>query len=575
MKKLYSVAAAAIAGSFLLTGVAFASFGVNVSTTSEEVAAGSPCDLGPAFTFEFGPDSILTAGDEIIVDLPFNPNGSKVTLCKGFDYVIAPGDEILDLAALDATNMWDFTNHTIAAKTNLTPFGFVGTTPVVGNFTGAIAFHVTGTQGGDRIKIEILGAAAGNNVKVQSAAGDALLLDIFKRVGSVANGGAAGNYEAGAGGGAATGGVLLAQDDTNTSHYGGDGAVGSVADEFVDADDNTLCMNVSQWPGATVDASITSKPNNVFTFAPTNPEIAHLRDGAVAFQNCNKSVVGPVAIRPITQASPSCTFDNETPTTYAGTHNNKILITSLNDFKQERYDLRLTILTAPEGGTPRPGDGGVYFTPASATVSANGGTTTVSADLVSQCADFAQSGAGRYTSVFIQGAVMPAGMKAMVIDLPTLIYDYPELAVGDIVDMRIELFRAPCGVILEGDKPIVRSFQDPSAASATLIFPYFATPGAFWNGIALVNMSNEPSEVDLRLTEVDGDVAEGTVTIQAGQMYTNTLMGMIQQGVLQLTAGSGELGDANAYMRAQGPGIDGFAIMSNGAGVSAGYLPRN
>ncbi len=613
MKKLYSVAAATIAGSFLLTGVAFAGFGVDVFNTSEEVAAHSPCDLGPAFSFEFGPGTIFTEGDEIIVDLPYDPNGPRVTLCKDMDYVIAPGGKVLKIDALVAANMWNAPG-VFPAKTDAVPFGYTGPTALAaGDFgagagTDGFAFHVTGAKGGDRIKVEVLSNTSGAKLKGKSAdPADGFQLDLFKREGSGVSGE---TYLV------AAHAVLLAQDATNKKLYGGDTA-GGVADNFVSADDNTLCLNVSEWTRTTVDASIKSNPNNVFTFAPTNPEIAHLRDGAIAFQNCTKSVVGPVDITPVTQTTAVCTIENGVfkggtgasavvPSGYADTHNNPILIVSQNELRAEKYALKLTILTAPEGGTPQPGNGGVYFaddagidiyTYASKSAAcadknltvgtkktlntsiqwtdAGGGTTTSSAKLPGSCDDLDDSTKGRYITMYAEmNTKLAAGQKAFLVNIPKLIYDYRDVNPGDIVDVRVELHRAPCGLVVKEDKPVVRSFQDPTGAVATLTFPYFAKPDPFWNGIALVNLASAEVEVDLTLTEVDGDVGEGKVTIPAGEMYANTLTGMIQQGVLELTSGDGELGDTNAYMKAVGPSIDGFTIMSNGSGVSMGYLPR-
>lgn len=112
----------------------------------------------------------------------------------------------------------------------------------------------------------------------------------------------------------------------------------------------------------------------------------------------------------------------------------------------------------------------------------------------------------------------------------------------------------------------------PENATSTLIFPYLGkTDGAWWNGIAVTNLTDNDGTADVTLYE-GGDAFTGTIEVDANG---TAVIDMVNDLELTTAGGDGVMGNERAYAKVVTNGFtgSGFAMMAKESnGVSMGYL---
>jgi hypothetical protein len=105
-----------------------------------------------------------------------------------------------------------------------------------------------------------------------------------------------------------------------------------------------------------------------------------------------------------------------------------------------------------------------------------------------------------------------------------------------------------------------------------LIFPYLGkTDGAWWNGIAVTNLTDNDGTADVTLYE-GGDAFTGTIEVDANG---TAVIDMVNDLELTTAGGDGVMGNERAYAKVVTNGFtgSGFAMMAKESnGVSMGYL---
>jgi hypothetical protein len=357
-----------------------------------------------------------------------------------------------------------------------------------------------------------------------------------------------------------------------------------------------------------------------YTFSPSDPQIAHISPAAsFALAYCQKSATGRIACGAKgVQAIDTCiSFDYETATGYiAGTHlgTNRLIISSNNALPLTNYQIRLEILV--NGLT---GDNGVYWT--NEAILADGFD-----DLLAACgaAVGALPAAGNQANyVYLNGANLPTLPTApvaapgavgscdiasttrpvsvttnetgldlaltndyLLINIPQMRYDLDEIAVDDVVSVRVTLIKAPCGTVFQGTLQIGTMCAAPvvpALAVNTLVYPYFTAMANdnWWDGIVITNLTAVQGNFTALIYEQDGDVGSFTGTIDPNSLYQNTLQNALA-GATLVTAGSdGVLGNSLCYVLVCTDfTADGFGFMGSlstnslMANESMGYIPR-
>jgi hypothetical protein len=584
MKK-FLLTMATVVSIFALAGTAFAL--VNVNVTSEPIRADATCDKAGGFTLTFGSEVSLVHGDQITIDLTYG-----VTLCRNIDILIAADNtgEVGGTFASVTDPGWDLANAN-------DPSAPVYIEDASGNAViagGGVYFHLHGNSGSQRITIDIIGE---DNDTASITLGDdpdddKLTLKFLDQ--------------------------QVNADFVNTGIWVNNEATDYVYDDVAPLADNTICINVSHpdFSGTVVRASLDSKGDK-FTFDPSDPQVAHLApsiDYDIAY--CEKAGVGRVELgskigeTQTTTASESCNgFDFETLAGYcteSADLNNKLLIQSDDPYESVNYQIRLEILVNGESGA-----NGVYWSNESVRTLSDDddedlcdlGTAThvvgatyeyldgdgdpvnvgnIQARLDDEC-DVANNGRAVVLTTDADNLGLVASDTFLWIDLPALNYDIDEVAQDDEVSVVVTLIKAPCGELFTGEVDVGIlgcTPATPPAQTSALLFPYF-TPveadDAWWDGIAIINLTANAGTVTVTLTEMDGDVGTLTVTLPASGMYLNTLSDMLD-GMTLDTSVEGTLGNSDCYiiLNAEGTSnIDGFAMMGyNDGGWGIGYLPR-
>jgi hypothetical protein len=592
MKKVL-LTIAAVVSVFALAGTAFATVDINV--TSEPIRADATCDKAGGFTLTFGPDEVLLDGDQITFDLTYG-----VTLCRDIDIVLAAAAGATLTA--DATNVgWDAATTAQVGVDTPSPVSWENTAPTAN--AGGVYFHIYGTSGSPRITIDVIGEQdATSSLTVNGAPDDKLIVKFLDQ--------------------------RINTDFTTPGIYVDDSAVaGNNYTVAAAVADNTICIDVSDpdFTGTTVNANFDSKDDK-YTFVPSNPQVAHLGP-SLDYQRayCDKGVaVGRIelgertAATQTTGASETCTwFDFETGHGYCtGTHgdSNMLLIESLDAaYELINYQIVLEILVNGD-----PAYQGVAWS--NQVVGADGFNTVADA-----CADAdgdPDVGAqANYTYYRSDGVAIPAGnvedphnnecdigdgtagstdaravsleteasMLDLVasndvlrIDIPAMNYDLDLVAQDDEVTVAVTLLKTPCGVLYTDEIEVgtIGCVVIPVTQTSKLLFPYF-TPveadDAWWDGVAIINLTSTDGTVTLTFYEMDGDIGSTTVDLPAGGMFLSTLADLLA-GMTLDTSVDGTLGNSDCYVKALASGpnsIDGFAMMGySDGGWGIGYLPR-
>lgn len=157
----------------------------------------------------------------------------------------------------------------------------------------------------------------------------------------------------------------------------------------------------------------------------------------------------------------------------------------------------------------------------------------------------------------------------------------PDLAVAN-TDVRFwatgEVL--PCGTVFSGMVTGARLTACGSGISNTILFPYFTAieTGAWWNGIAIVNLGSTVGTATITVYEKDGDVfASQAITLgPTDRLLSKTLDDPFFTWTQE--SGAGTFGDSDCYVKVTTDfNVDGFGMMGNnspGNDDSMGYLPR-
>lgn len=581
MKKTFVVFSAILAV-FAMVSVSHATSTSTVTVTSNPIQQNSACDKAGGLTITWGPNSVLTAGDQITGDLPLG-----VTLCKNINFEISAGGNALNTAGNR------FVAGTTAAPTNTVPgggFELVGdAVNTVTTGAAGLYFQVVGVAGSQRVTIYVLGDA-GTSITVGAVNTDAAILRILGQ--GLTN-------------------IYTPETVSGATVYD---VAGTVAD-------NTLCINVTGYTGQTVNMSLNSTPSQPYTFIPSNPEVAHIiTPELISLYNCKGDNPGRIAIgsTSATQSgtSDSCiAFDNENGAGYCTSgsslhYNNKLVIhNSSGSFTPGDYTVTLQILVNGQAG-----DHGVYFTNQAVGYEAFSSGTDVCSASTTAGAPNAVGTQANYTYLNASGATLvntdigaprnddcstisataravtlttdtsslglTSGMNYVWIDMPAFNYDPSMVNAGDVVTVKVTLTLPPCTSVFTGTFNVGTFGCVVTPPSYTLLFPYFTPMNGsegFWNGIAIINKGTTSGTITFTVYEQDGDVGTYTVpTPVAGNSMYRTLLSNILSGMTVSGTGSGVLGDSPCYIVVTTTfNADGFGMIADPAnGTSMGYLPR-
>lgn len=552
---------------FLLAGAAFAANTATINVTSEPIKAQATCDKAGGITITFDRNTVLRDNDQITMDLTLN-----VTLCRTIDLVVSHngGSDLEN--DIDTEDIgWDETNSDIGGPVVLTDESGAATSA-----GGGVYFYVHGVSGTARVTIDVIGESPDATYTIGTGNNDKLAITILDQ---------ATNTDYG------TDGVYVDSDD--------DG----IYDEDAAAADNTICINVSSpaFTGSVVNGNFDSAGDK-FTFIPSNPQIAHITPAsAIDFSSCKGQDPGRIDIGDrITQGSDTCdAFDNETSSGYCSFRDNRLILAATSPFDLAQYQISLEILV-----NGAEGDNGVYWS--SEEIGSDGYNTSDEA-----CdAPVSEMGLGAATYLLANGSAAspdaphsddcdvdaiaravtvtsPESDLGLVspndylwIDMPAFNYDLDEINEGDVVSVRVTLFKTPCGTVFTGVFE-VGTFGCISTTTDTIYFPYFTemsdTADDYWDGIAITNLGGTTGSCDLTIYEQDGDVGAMTITgIAPRSMYVNLLSAMLPSMTLSSSGGSGTLGDSRCWIYITGDfSMDGFAMISRpDTGESMGYIPR-
>jgi hypothetical protein len=401
----------------------------------------------------------------------------------------------------------------------------------------------------------------------------------------------------------------------NPGIYTDDDGDGSY-DDLAELADNTICIDISDptFTGTKVQGNMDSA-GDVYTFIPSNPQIAHIiSQQDYEFATCKNANCGEILlgerIGSVPQGpagSETCMpFDNESGEGYCTgglvnhTNNNMIIYRADDNFVDDAYNITLTILV---NGTT--GDHGVYFS--------NDPVYYAAYDNEDDACDYEDETG---TALNAAAGVDPAGYPEcdvplgsrpttltttatnlftgnedyLVVDIPTLVYDLDEVADGDQVEVEVTLTKAPCGELFTdtwciGEIVNACTVVDPAGPSDELLYPYFTnmTGDSWWDGIVVDNLSATAGGFTAYIFEKDGD--QGTYSPAADvagySSYIALLSNIVGDANITVSTGSGVLGDSPCYIIVCTEFIsDGFAMLGstldsavNGS-ETMGYLPR-
>ncbi|WP_321531246.1 hypothetical protein [uncultured Desulfuromonas sp.] len=541
----------------LAAGTAFAANRVEVKVTSEPIAQYATCEKAGGYTMEWDSGSTILGGDQLTIDLPLN-----VTLCNDIDIMLPWTDAAGGVPGVDAGDDNGVPRNTLAAYAAGTAGAAFSGAPV-DEAEDAVYFYISGDAGTQRVTINVVAVGGVTGITVGGNADDVFTLEFFDQN---------------------TDGIFVDDDDADAVYNN----AGVIAD-------NTRCINVSAYSNETVKDSLDSAADK-YTFIPSDPQVAHIVAATgYSLYECDKNSVGRIIMGEAEyQGSESCvSFDFEDGDGYcANTHsaNNALIIKATADMPITDYNVELEILTDGVYWSDETVDMASYEDAANACAGTNsvgddlgltptytdaaGETESAAAPRANGTEDCDVADGSKAVTLYLTGT-SPVGADAryLEIDMPAFNYDLDEITAGDEVEVRVKLSKAPCGEIIE-DTFVVGTFGCIEAGvSYDVTFPYFTqiTGDAFWDGMAIVNLSGTAGTAELTIYEADGDVFTASYDVEAhGMVVFNT------SDLLSTATGSGTLGDARFYVEVEADfNVDGFAMMANSAtGESMGYLPR-
>lgn len=602
-----------------LGGVAFAKNRVEVKVTSEPVPENSTCSKAGGFSLEWDSESVIEVGDQITLDLDYI-TPSLVTLCNSIDIYIAKS------RTGNTLNGWLTTDRVAVmgydADTN--PIYFQDDTDnndqdlqILAADTGetnGIYFHVYGSAGSRRVTIDVMGDAGttdsariivGGNGDNVSEDGDTFVLQFFdQKVDVTADGNASPLkvYTSGAG----------------SIYHDDDGVIGGsmTLDEAIILE-NTFCINVSNW-----DVAATSKgtwnvsmdtAGDVYTFIPSNPQIAHIEDseaeGSAILTGC-KEGVGTIPITTI--QGQQCIFDYEEGTGYCmdnngtltdHTGNHRIVLQKTtstggmgNWDANFTYSVEMEILVTPAGGTASSGDHGVYWINENIGIQPDDSLDDICNDADDMIAEgaqrFAPTAVAGYGTGFATGSCSDTNTTRRItnatvdinvgaadpyiwIDTPQMAFNSSTVSAGDQITIRTwisgtNLNATDCATASLNYGPFDRVIGTigPCGQNFSLVYQYLTDPSdTNWaSGIAITNIGEVAGEADIYYYESDMDMAVlADVDFTAREIKTWGTSAFLAEAGLTTTFNSadGVLGDAPGYIVVCSDfNIDGFALLS-------------
>jgi hypothetical protein len=379
-------------------------------------------------------------------------------------------------------------------------------------------------------------------------------------------------------------------------------------------EDNTFCIDVEEYDNETVNVSFDSKADK-YTWQDSHPQVAHVVAGnSLVAYDCEKKVCGRIEMPGAASqgGSDTCGYiDNEAGINLLGanyassggycnnTHRNNKVIIRTNDlapWDASNFSLTLTILVNGAAG-----DNGVYFVNeapgtegydtaetacADTSATANNGTRTLynASDAilpaVSATPDTDCTIAAANKAVKMHVAATTFGLNQTTnnyawIDLPRMIFDRSLFQAGDVLEVRVQIDKAPCGEVFDGTFCIGTAGCSTTATSYCLRYPYFGKTigGAYLSAVVIDNLSSTDGTVVLTMYEQDGDVF--TSTAQAIGAYSMLVKPTLDAS-FGWTGGPGTAGDAKAFVTTSATvSTDGCALITNATtGESISYLPR-
>ena len=551
-----------------MAGVAFAAERVEVKVTSEPIGYHALCDKAGGWSLEWDTATVLTDGDIITIDMPTNPaTGEVVTICKSFDIEISPSG---------AGSFW--TGALPAGNIPVADCPFVdeqGSSTITAG-TGII-FRIVGTAGENRVTLYIIGESGGDALEIGRLLEDNLILSFLDQ-------------------------ALNASYTVNGVWKYGTTTPAELAD-------NTLCINVEAWNQPVVLANMDSMGDK-YTFIPSNPQIAHIVPSNYALFDCKAKTPGYIEDGyrgGTTQTGPGedhCYgFDNDSSAAGSGycdgTHwrNYFIVEKTMGTWDASNYTIEMQLLVKGASG-----DNGFYFTDQSVKTKADtaisdprisglcayaGGGSSIDTTYASGITPVASSNscdvAASARATWLETVASDLGVggghqKFLLVDIPMIHYDLDEIAVDDVVSVKITIKKAPCGTVFE-DTIVIGTYGcrviPPAEQTSCLTFPYFTAVNdpAWWAGIVITNLADNDGTAKIKIYEKDGDQGEATVDVGALSQY----VGLLSNLSFTKTSGTGTIGDSKSFIVVCFTGsatIDGFAMMGDGT-QAQGYLPRN
>jgi hypothetical protein len=620
-----------------------------VSTNSNEVPQFSPCweagtltlalqegpfgavlttDLmvdsnGDLNNFEVNDDgSVLTAGvwdetETIQARLPLN-----VTSCVTLDYQWAFADAA-DLAALPVVDLGSDTDVAPDADT-------VADVQVT---TPGARLQVVIEDGTQVVDISLVDATPVQPTTVNAVA-PAVAVDTFIRViADSAATDAAPNFVAFTFfDGTTTAGAPFFLPDPALNESPGDIYTDTLMEQ--DPAENTLCINVSNFAGTTVDLSLDSADTNPnvgrpFSYDPeARAQIADIINALNIGIGCAKSVCpdvttvvieNPLQFGDDTIIAEFCYSENKgvefNQTVCPEYGAQRIVIENASAFDpQTEYVVSLTLLVNGMEGTDaysfasttldvegytteaeacsaaglNRGAERVVFngTDAGFTIIDNNGDEVLPGDLQLPNSD------GEFApgDTIITGlstppstAIVQPGNRFIVVEVPCIVWDQDLVSDGDEISVRVDLTIPPCSTVTVGEVCLFNYVDecpvDAVADTDCLLYPFFradiepGNPNTF-NGISIVNLENTDATALITRYEEDGDIWEATVTVPALNAYVNTL-GMVNWMAAADSAGDGDPTTTRSFATVV---IDreatGFGFASTGAPAGESFSYR-
>lgn len=161
------------------------------------------------------------------------------------------------------------------------------------------------------------------------------------------------------------------------------------------------------------------------------------------------------------------------------------------------------------------------------------------------------------------------------LDLPTMIFDSTLFQAGDILEVRVQINKAPCGEVFDGVFCIGTAGCETTATSYCLRYPYFGKTigGQYVSAVVVDNLSSTAGTVTFTMFEQDGDqFTSAAMAVGAYSMIVREIL----DPAFGWTGGPGTVGDSKSYITTNGTiSTDGCALITNATtGESISYLPR-